>query len=330
MIYLHGVDISSWEPCIDWNLLRAEGHRFALIRATKGEDVDPLFKQHWKNAQRPGIIRGAYHYLKPQSILTPQINLFLRVVELEQTDLPAVLDLEEKENSGVSNKEFIKCAKVWLDRVEVATERKPIIYSRASFLWEHFRLEDGKYPDWVGEYKFWVAHYLTPEELPPGRAFRWLCEQTGKTEDELCQQFKTQEISKPLEEPGWQPWTFWQYSERAQLDSVRDTIDRKTGVDLNLFRGSLDDLCALAGMDVTDLLKYKLKDGDTYASVAALYGISEIELRAAYPTPLMPGTEISYPPLNLDANPAGGVGDENAGGDAPAGGVNHIHIDPPT
>lgn len=64
MNLVHGVDVSIYEPNVNWRALRAQGFRFALIRATSSTGyVDPKFTEHWAGARAEGILRGAYHYL---------------------------------------------------------------------------------------------------------------------------------------------------------------------------------------------------------------------------------------------------------------------------
>ena len=52
----------------------------------------------------------------------------------------------------------------------------------------------------------------------------------------------------PLQPKGWQDWTFWQYSEKGSLDGVLNKEGTaRTAVDLNFYRGTLEELYALAG-----------------------------------------------------------------------------------
>jgi lysozyme len=60
---VHGVDVSRWQGDIDWPKLRRQGANFAYIKATDGGDhLDPMFKKNWREADKAGLRRGAYHF----------------------------------------------------------------------------------------------------------------------------------------------------------------------------------------------------------------------------------------------------------------------------
>ena len=47
MIRTLGTDVSKWQPSIDWAAASADGVRFVICRATRGESyVDPMFETH--------------------------------------------------------------------------------------------------------------------------------------------------------------------------------------------------------------------------------------------------------------------------------------------
>lgn len=66
-----GIDVSIWQGNIDWTMVRADGIRFAMIKATQGRKEDGkgyLFKdryfvQNILGATSAGIYCGTYHYL---------------------------------------------------------------------------------------------------------------------------------------------------------------------------------------------------------------------------------------------------------------------------
>ena len=60
---VHGVDVSRWQGDIDWQTLRSQGANFVYIKATDGGDhLDPMFKKNWRDANKAGLKRGAYHF----------------------------------------------------------------------------------------------------------------------------------------------------------------------------------------------------------------------------------------------------------------------------
>jgi lysozyme len=249
--YIRGIDVAHWEPEIDWHKLRAQEIRFAFVKATQATDyVDNKFTSHWTGAKQAGILRGAYHFIDPRVDGRRQAEHFLNTVKMEPGDLPPVLDLEDlpattpapkaaagrksgqagtgqkaaraaAANALAANSQMVACAEVWLRTVEQETGRKPIIYSGPAFLGSRMTDARGAPPAWAPEYMLWLANYLNH---PIG-------------DNDL-----------PLQPKGWAPWTFWQYSESGMIDGIYN-VGRfsLTAVDLNFFRGTLEELYALAG-----------------------------------------------------------------------------------
>ncbi|MCX6066912.1 MAG: GH25 family lysozyme, partial [Chloroflexi bacterium] len=205
MKYVPGIDISIWEPRIDWLKVRISGYRFALIKASEGTFKDPSFDSHWVGSQKAGLLRGAYHYLKVKQDAKAQAQFYLNTVKFEEGDLAPILDLEEIGNEGQPNAKFISGAETWLNEVERVTGKKAFIYSRATFLQSKVTLPNGKAPAWALNYPIWIAHYF----------------------------YNYVEGNQPWEYAGWQPWTFWQYSDHGQVGGVTNVDGIPTNIDLN-------------------------------------------------------------------------------------------------
>jgi len=154
---VHGIDISRWQSDVDWKHLTALDNdgdtiamTFAFIKATEGILwEDPMFDDNWTDAKKAGVIRGAYHYFKPNASATLQAKNFISSVKLKTGDLPPVIDVEEKGNK--SKKELIAALQIYLAQIETHYHTKPIIYSNISFI-ENYLVDD------FSDYKFWIAH----------------------------------------------------------------------------------------------------------------------------------------------------------------------------
>lgn len=172
--YSYGIDISHYQHDIKWDSLRvmtdARGRTtlsklhakdirpvsFVFIKATEGATMkDKRFRNHWKNAGRSGIRRGAYHFFRSSKDPVQQAQSFIRTVgPLEKGDLPPVLDIETI-HKGCSRKTLNDRALIWLKEVERHYGRKPIIYSSAHFI------RDILSEEIRNTYPIWVAHYET-------------------------------------------------------------------------------------------------------------------------------------------------------------------------
>ncbi len=157
--FMVGFDVSEYQEKIDWENLGKIEDTFALdfvfIRATAGKDKkDKRFKENWKSAKKKGIIRGAYHYYRPNENSIQQANNFIATVKIEQGDLPPVLDIEKLPRTQSLDSLKIGLRR-WLDRVEQHYKMKPIIYSGESYYTDFLKKEFSDYTFWIANYNFW-------------------------------------------------------------------------------------------------------------------------------------------------------------------------------
>lgn len=161
---LPGIDVSHWQGRIDWARVADDGIAFAYIKATEGGDyVDPQFVANWDGAARAGVLRGPYHFYRPQTDAAAQAQQFLRTVGARAGDLPPVLDVEVTD--GRSAAAIAAGVRTWLETVERATGVRPILYTRAGF-WNPVGGGFGAYP-------LWVAHYGVAQPAIPADWDRW-------------------------------------------------------------------------------------------------------------------------------------------------------------
>jgi lysozyme len=154
-----GFDVSEYQSEINWeqtyHIEEAFELSFVFVRATAGEDkVDLRFEENWKGAKARQLIRGAYHYYRPNENSLEQADNFIKNVRLQQGDLPPVLDIEKlpKTQSVARLKIGLRN---WLTAVEKHYGVKPIIYSGESYYKDFLREEFSEYPLWIANYNFW-------------------------------------------------------------------------------------------------------------------------------------------------------------------------------
>lgn len=199
-IFIKGIDVSHYENeefkngLFPFEKLKHFDLDFCFIKGTHGADrKDDFFDYNFSKLEEEHMLRGTYHFF---SLLKDDINLqidnflCLNIDYKMQGILPPVLDIEEdnrpfdKENI-IQNRALVQDRiKQWLEAIEAATGRKPIIYCRKSF-WEDVIGN----PEGFDDYLLWVAYYR--EELPPKMPNSW----KGK-------------------------WTFWQHTDKGLLKDV--------------------------------------------------------------------------------------------------------------
>lgn len=211
--FQQGLDVSDFDGTVDWIRVRQAGYTFAFAKATEGETWKAAtFPRNWRQMEGVGIIRGAYHFFRPTIDAKAQAKHFLDYVNsvdpIGVNDLPPVIDLEhypasvEQQWNSLSKPERVQRVKKWIDVIESEINRKPIIYTSYGF-WNGWMRG---VRDFSG-YPLWVAHYTpNPQPLIPNE---------------------------------WDRWTFWQYSDHAEIPGILESRE-----DVNRFNGSLSDLIA--------------------------------------------------------------------------------------
>jgi lysozyme len=166
---IHGIDVSTHQGVISWDdvqqmKVKDVELKFAIIKATEGYTrVDWQFKRNWKRAKEVGMARGAYHFFLATKNGEKQAENFIATVNLEQGDLPPVLDVEE--TYGVKPADLKKRLKEWLDAIENHYKVKPIIYTNVDFYQQYLGTDFDSYP-------LWVAHYI--EKNRPRIERKWI------------------------------------------------------------------------------------------------------------------------------------------------------------
>ena len=153
---VYGIDVSEYQGRINWSkvshIFGEHKIYFTFIRATAGKDkVDAQFSINWKSNKNKDILRGAYHYYRPNENSIAQANNFIKTVKLKKGDLPPVLDIERISNIQ-SLKSLKKGLQKWLDKVEKHYGVKPIIYSGSSYFTSYLKKE-------FSDYNLWIANY---------------------------------------------------------------------------------------------------------------------------------------------------------------------------
>lgn len=178
-----GIDLSHYQEKEDiiWDSLHLKNKNirfeFAIFRATMGNNTtDRNFPFFWEKAKKYKLIRGAYHFYRPDEDPVLQANSYLKNVKLQKGDLLPVLDVEKLPKSK-SIDVFLNDIQTWLNIVEKKYGKKPIIYTYISFyddyLHQHFR----KYPLWIANYNNvpapspihqWTMWQFTENGITPG------------------------------------------------------------------------------------------------------------------------------------------------------------------
>ena len=96
---MRGIDVSAHQGAIDWKKVKADGIRFAIIRAGYGNSItqkDACFDKNIKEAQAVGIKCGAYwfSYATSEEDARKEATVFRQVLKGHKLEFPVYFDFE--------------------------------------------------------------------------------------------------------------------------------------------------------------------------------------------------------------------------------------------
>ena len=159
-----GVDVSSHQQEIDWELVAANGVEFAMIRVgyrgyTEGEiQPDDYFLQNIEGARAAGLDVGVYFFsqaLDEQEAID-EANYVLEQIKDYPLSYPVIFDWEDIEadarTDGMDSVQLTKNAIAFCDTIKQAGYRAGVYFNQR-FGYEEFDLES------LQDYVFWLAEY---------------------------------------------------------------------------------------------------------------------------------------------------------------------------
>lgn len=213
--FVRGIDVSHYEPVVNYTEAYAQGNRFVFAKATDGSGAtDAMFPSHRADSKAAGHIFGSFHFLRFQG-LSPKVQaevFFKATGGVLPGELPPVLDVEWDNSQGPSgkyadNKEMDDAAAdialACLEEIEYLFGVTPIIYTH------HYFFTGFKNPERFAKYPVWLTQPSADSPTIP---------------------------------TPWKTWMFFQNSfhEKGLASQNPD------GIDSDLFNGPLDALKAMA------------------------------------------------------------------------------------
>ena len=137
-----GMDVSSHQGAVNWSAAKANGARFAYVKATEGTTYrNPQFAQQYNGSFDVGMIRGAYHFALPdRSSGAVQGNFFVDHGGGWSNDgktLPPAIDLEYNPYGascyGKSQSGMVAWIRDIASTVRARTGRDPVFYTSTSW-----------------------------------------------------------------------------------------------------------------------------------------------------------------------------------------------------
>lgn len=210
---VRGLDVSHFEPVVDYAKAYANGFRFVYAKATDGDSgVDAKYGFHCLNAKAAGLIVGAFAFNRFDADPVKQASHFMEACSISKGELPPCLDVEwdrYAKNTGYHDGGKIDDAGA-----------------------EHCLITLRKLERLSGMIPCWYTHHFFFQGVSPALVKEFARYPLWLTQPGL---------SAPTPIPGLPKITFWQntFHQRGLASQNPD------GVDADIFYGSLDDLKAL-------------------------------------------------------------------------------------
>jgi GH25 family lysozyme M1 (1,4-beta-N-acetylmuramidase) len=190
---VEGLDVSSHQNergTISWSQVRGAGQSFVYIKATEGVSyTNPYYAANNSGARTAGLLRGAYHFARPDSSAGDAVAEARYFVSVTGTSLagqlPPTLDIEA--SGGLSASALVAWAKAFLAEVERLTGRVPVIYTGPAF-WRSSMGDSREFH----RHPLWIAQYTTGAPSIPG---------------------------------GWPAYTFWQNTSSFRVAGITGNVD---------------------------------------------------------------------------------------------------------
>ncbi|AHH95630.1 lysozyme [Kutzneria viridogrisea] len=203
----NGLDVSHYQGNVDWSSVAAKGAKFAYVKATEGTTyTDPTFAHQYNGSYNAGLIRGAYHFARPNaSSGAAQADYFVAHGGGWSRDgktLPPMLDIEYAPSGdtcyGLSQASMRSWIQSFVNEVKAKTSRYATIYTTTNW-WTQCT---GNWSGLGSTNPLFIARYASSVGTLPA---------------------------------GWGFWTIWQYADKGTFPGDQD-----------YFNGAYDRVQALA------------------------------------------------------------------------------------
>ena len=192
-----GMDVSGYQGNVNWSSAYSKGARFAYVKATEGTYyTNPYFAQQYNGSYNVGMIRGAYHFARPDTTTgATQADYFVNHGggwSADAKTLPGALDMEYNPYGatcyGLSKSGMAAWITSFSNRYKSRTGRYPVIYTSTSW-WTSCVGTSGNFS---GTSPLWVARYSSSVGTLPY---------------------------------AWGYYTFWQFADAGTFPGDQDTFN---------------------------------------------------------------------------------------------------------
>lgn len=182
-----GMDVSSYQGYINYDLVRQDGIQYVYIKATEGTwYTDKYLRYNYENAKRVGMKVGFYHFVRARSEegAIAEARYFANAISGMEPDCRLAMDFEIFGNLSYWEVNYI--SRIFLEETKRLTGKDMVIYSNTNSAINMFSRE------LANNYPLWVAHYG---------------------------------VSQPSDNGKWASWVGFQYTSKGRLNGINGNVD---------------------------------------------------------------------------------------------------------
>ena len=117
-----GIDVSEYQGNINWSHVKADGVKFAILRAGISHRVDNQFANNYAGCKSNGVPVGAYWYSKATTVTDAKQEAqdFLAALKGKTFEYPVYMDLEEQSQFALGKEKCSELVDAFLTVLEQA------------------------------------------------------------------------------------------------------------------------------------------------------------------------------------------------------------------
>lgn len=156
-----GIDVSHYDGVINWKEVKSDPNHveFMMTKVTEGSEqgtdyVDPFFQHNITEANKVGILTGAYHFFRAVSVEDAKQEAAFFIENLKKVTLTAPVFVDvEKNMARLNSGTLTDAVNAFLSELDHAGYKKHGVYSGLDF-YEH-----SLNPKRLRKTLLWIAHY---------------------------------------------------------------------------------------------------------------------------------------------------------------------------
>lgn len=166
---VRGIDVSKWNPNINWQEVKNSGISFCYIRAGAGTEIDPCFKKHIYGAKQAGLAVGIFWFCYAMDLVqvAAEADTCAAALKPYDIDLPVYYDFEYNTDE-YANKQGV-FYEIWSRTQIIDAFCQRIqqygytagVYTNTDYI--KYKLD---YTNCLNKYPLWLAYYVTKGNAP--------------------------------------------------------------------------------------------------------------------------------------------------------------------